>query len=303
MPFAIAANEVTTNQWFKNLVCDEIKSHFKFIYYWSKLKADYIEKQSSWSTFSEASAGLMKSLIILLPPLSEQKAIASILSSFDGKIELLREQNETLEKTAQNIFQEWFGKHRVDDELPEGWRVGNIYEFLTITYWYPFKSSLFNENEGLPLIRIRDLKDWKPQIYTPEKVDSIYEVNPWDILAWMDAEFSPVVYSWEKWLLNQRVCRFNPKEWIWKYFIIEFMRPYLYFYSCTKFWTTVSHLWKSDLDSIEAVIPSIEKVKEFSEITNWIFEKIVSNNLQIQILSKTRDELLPRLMKGEVRVF
>lgn len=42
------------------------------------------------------------------PPLPEQRAIASVLSSFDDKIELLREQNKTLESIAQTIFKEWF---------------------------------------------------------------------------------------------------------------------------------------------------------------------------------------------------
>lgn len=53
-----------------------------------------------------------------------------MLSSFDDKIELLREQNETLEKTAQTIFQEWFGKYGMEDELPKGWRVGKIMEII-----------------------------------------------------------------------------------------------------------------------------------------------------------------------------
>ena len=66
---------------------------------------------------------------ILLPSLPEQQAIARILLSFDDKIVLLREQNETLEKTAQTIFQEWFGKYGVEDELPEGWRAGKISDF------------------------------------------------------------------------------------------------------------------------------------------------------------------------------
>lgn len=59
---------------------------------------------------------------------NEQQAITKTLSSFDDKIELLREQNETLEKTAQTIFQEWFGQYSPErlEELPEGWRVGKF---------------------------------------------------------------------------------------------------------------------------------------------------------------------------------
>ena len=65
----------------------------------------------------------------------------------DAKIELLREQNETLEKTAQTIFHEWFGRYSVESpedkvnaegredglgQLPEGWRVGKLGEEFDI---------------------------------------------------------------------------------------------------------------------------------------------------------------------------
>lgn len=58
-----------------------------------------------------------------------------MLSSLDAKIELLREQNETLEKAAQTIFHEWFGRYSVEspEELPEGWRVGKLGEEFDIT--------------------------------------------------------------------------------------------------------------------------------------------------------------------------
>ena len=50
----------------------------------------------------------------LLPSLTEQRAIAAIFSSLDDKIELLREQNKTLEGVAQAIYKRWF----VDFEFP-----------------------------------------------------------------------------------------------------------------------------------------------------------------------------------------
>ena len=45
---------------------------------------------------------------ILVPPLSEQRAIAHILGKLDDKIELNRRMNETLEAMAQAIFKSWF---------------------------------------------------------------------------------------------------------------------------------------------------------------------------------------------------
>ncbi|PIY32425.1 MAG: restriction endonuclease subunit S, partial [Bacteroidetes bacterium CG_4_10_14_3_um_filter_42_6] len=79
---------------------------------------------------------------ILLPSLPEQKAIADVLTSFDDKIELLRQQNQTLEEMAQTLFKEWFVYFRfpgagkmVDSELgmiPEGWKVDNIGQYVNI---------------------------------------------------------------------------------------------------------------------------------------------------------------------------
>ena len=57
-----------------------------------------------------------------------------------------------------------------------------------------------------------------------------------------------------------------------------------------------------DFEAKDFIIPPVELAREYSNIAKPILEKISSNNSQIQSLSKTRDELLPRLMSGEVRV-
>ena len=58
-------------------------------------------------------------LEISLPPISEQKAIASVLSSIDDKIDLLHRQNNTLESIAETIFRQWFIEE-ADDSWEEG---------------------------------------------------------------------------------------------------------------------------------------------------------------------------------------
>ena len=85
--------------------------------------------------------------MLSIPPLPEQVAIAGMLSSFDAKIELLREQNQTLEKTAQTIFYEWFGKYSVEypENLPEGWRVGKLGEEFEILMGQSPDGESYNE--------------------------------------------------------------------------------------------------------------------------------------------------------------
>jgi type I restriction enzyme S subunit len=50
----------------------------------------------------------LKEMPVQLPPLAEQKAIASVLGALDDKIELNRRMNETLEAMARALFQSWF---------------------------------------------------------------------------------------------------------------------------------------------------------------------------------------------------
>jgi len=58
----------------------------------------------------------------------------------------------------------------------------------------------------------------------------------------------------------------------------------------------------STFSNIEVLIPNKETLEDFHNATNPIFTKILDNLHQIQTLARTRDELLPRLMRGEVRV-
>jgi len=60
------------------------------------------------TTVKHTSPSRITSYEFLLPPLSEQKAIAHILGSLDDKIELNRQMNETVEAMAQALFKSWF---------------------------------------------------------------------------------------------------------------------------------------------------------------------------------------------------
>ena len=69
-------------------------------------------------------------------------------------------------------FEPFKGGKFVDSELgliPKGWSTGTIYSYIDVIYGAPYKSALFNDKkQGLPLIRIRDLKTYTPQYYTKE---------------------------------------------------------------------------------------------------------------------------------------
>ena len=251
---------------------------------------------------------------VIFPPFPEQVAIADMLSSFDAKIELLREQNETLEKTAQTIFQEWFGKYSVErpEELPEGWRVGKLGEVIDIRWW------------STPSTLNPDFWEWTIAWTSPKDLSTSKEMFLFQTESKITQEWLKKASSW---LLPIWTLLLSSRAPIWYLAItnieVAINQGYIAFISWNHFWNKFMYLWlkmnmqtvlssangstfleisKSSFRNIETIIPSKNTIDEFETKINSMFAKILSNLLQIQSLSRTRDELLPRLMSGEVRV-
>ena len=270
--------------------------------------------ESRSGTFPQITYSELSNIMVSLPSQKAQKNIVSILSSLDRKIELNNKINADLEEMAQAIFKNWFvdfepfkdGKF-VDSELgmiPEGWKVGSPYEYVKVVYGAPYKSAKFNDNgDGLPLIRIRDLKSCNPQFYTPEILPQTEYVNMGDIVAGMDAEFVPHIWKGKTGLLNQRVCKLMPQQTsISNLFVLYLMKPELEFVQSYKTGTTVSHLGKADIDKFVVVLPPLKVVEECSKILDSILQRIKNISAESRNLSTLRDTLLPRLMSGELEV-
>lgn len=87
-----------------------------FGYYYLYNKENELERYAEGTTGQiELKRDKIKNIEISLPPLPEQKAIASVLSSLDDKIDLLHRQNKTLESMAETLFRQWFVEEAKDD--------------------------------------------------------------------------------------------------------------------------------------------------------------------------------------------
>ena len=201
-----------------------------------------------------------------------QHDIENVLGALDDRITLLRETNATLEAIAQALFKSWFvdfdpvrakmegrpptGMDEATAALfpdsfeetelglvPRGWRVGSIYDIAKITYGAPFASKLFkSEPPGRPLVRIRDLKDEAPGVYTEEVHPKSYLLQPGDITVGMDGEFRAYIWGGEQAWLNQRVCVFHPANGACSAFVRSSITPLLAAVEASETATTVIHL-------------------------------------------------------------
>lgn len=280
----------------------------------SKVYYDWVHSFDTGGTRGNINAKAFADMKMQLPEREAQDKIVNILSSLDRKIELNNKINATLEEMAQALFKSWFvdfepfkNGNFIETEIgkiPEGWRVGSVYEYVKVIYGAPYKSKLFNDKgEGFPLIRIRDLKDCSPQFFTEETLPNTEYIERGDIVAGMDAEFSPHIWKGEKGLLNQRVCKLKPaEEGVSNLFALYLLKPHLEFTQSYKTGTTVSHLGKGDIDRFVAVLPPLDIVVNISKRLDAILKRICSLSQETLTLTHLRDTLLPRLMSGEIEL-
>lgn len=288
----------------------------KYLYYLLSQQAffDYVMSGAKGCKMPRGDKKQIMQWPVNIPAIDVQKKVVAILSSLDNKIRLNRRINDNLEEQAKALFKSWFvdfepfkGGKFVDSELgliPKGWSTGTIYSYIDVIYGAPYKSALFNDKkQGLPLIRIRDLKTYTPQYYTKEVLPNTEYVECGDIIAGMDAEFIPHIWRGEKGVLNQRLCKFVPKyDYVSKYYIYSLVYPKLAFVQSYKVGTTVSHLGKADIDRFKVIVPPEDIIMQYSKIVNSYFAEIVKVSNENQILSSLRDTLLPKLMSGEFSV-
>ena len=241
-------------------------------YFLSNVGQQRLKARETGTTVTGIKQSELREVLVDVPPYEIQVGISKVLKSLDDKIELNRKINANLEAQAQALFKSWF----VDFE--------------------PYK-------DGLPLIRIRDLKTNAPQFYTPELLPNTEYINAGDIVAGMDAEFIPYVWLGERGVLNQRCCKFKGKnDAISNYYILFLIKPELEYVQSYKTGTTVSHLGKSDIDRFKLMTPPLDVVLAFSERVNPMKEEVVNRAKESRRLASLRDTLLPRLMSGELKV-
>ena len=204
----------------------------------------------------------------------------------------------------QALYTSWFIDFDPFNGIrPESWYEDNIYSLSNIIYGAPFASKLFNtEGNGMPIIRIRDLKNQQFATYTTEIHPKGYLLQPGDIVVGMDGEFRPYIWGNDKAWLNQRVCVFDNFRSEGKAFLYFTIKPLLYAIEQTQVATTVIHIGKKDFDAFKVIVPDDAVLDKFDAITSPMVKQIVSNSFENKRLASLRDALLPKLMSGELDV-
>jgi type I restriction enzyme S subunit len=271
----------------------------KFLFYQLTL-IDY-ENLNVGSAVPSLTVPVINEIEISLPPLSEQKSIAAVLSSLDDKIDLLHRQNATLEKMAETLFRQWFVEE-ADDEWEEK-PLSYIANFLNGLACQKFLPK--NDIEKLPVLKIKELRegitensDWVTTDVEPE-----YIVKNGDVIFAWSASLMVKIWDGQDCILNQHLFKVTSDDYP-KWFYYLWCKHHLeeFIAIAASHATTMGHIKRRDLDEAMVLIPSIDELEKMTLIVEPLIDKIIENNKQIRTLTALRDTLLPKLMSGEVRV-
>ena len=316
-------NNLVVSTGFVTITCKKDKIYSLFLYYYltQYSTTEYLHSiaEASTSAYPSLKPSDIEALDVTLPPLPEQKAIASVLSSLDDKIDLLHRQNETLEQMAEAMFRQWFV-----EEVDDSWEEVELGEIAEVKNGKSFKSSDFSEHTitSYEVVKMGHIEKGGGLKINPKKdyIERDDKLDRWVlskgdiIMAMTDMKDNVVILGVpamidkdDHYILNQRVARIFLKDsskltsnyllycqLLNKDFIAELQ---------TKANSGVQVNLSTDaIKTSKLVIPPIERQKEIDfQIVN-IFELTEKNVIQINTLANLRDTLLPKLMSGEVRV-
>jgi type I restriction enzyme, S subunit len=275
----------------------------KYVFYF--LKTIDFAVLNSGSAVPSLNRNHIHNIRVKVPQLSEQKAIASVLSSLDDKIDLLHRQNATLEAMAETLFRQWFV-----EEAQEDWEeveLGNMIE--TTSGGTPSRNKMeYYENGEFYWVKSKELSgsfilDTEEKITKDALKNSSAKILPANsiLIAMYGATVGEYAIIAEQMTCNQAVCALKPNEnypYTFLFILIKISKEKLINMAVGSAQQNISQLLIKQLP----VPTSNPKIVEFDNVIRPSFEKIKSNIKQIRILEKLRDNLLPKLMSGEVRV-
>jgi len=318
-------NGVLHNNSFKVIPSEKLDSSYLYWFLKQKRIFNYIQKIASGSAQPDLSHDTFKTVPIFLPPVKEQKAIAGVLSSLDDKIELLREQNETLEALAQTLFKRWFIDFNFPDqngnpykdsggkmipselgEIPEGWRVGNLSEVLKHVKNGIKVSEIDSKAKyvGLEHIQKKHLQLTNNGLGS-EVSSNKSKFSHGDILfGKLRPYFHKVCIAPFDGICSTDILVLKPINQKWFSFALMHVNSerLIEFVTLASTGTRMPRASFDHLASYQVAKPDETIIENFNDLCKTFFKKAESNTKQMQTLTHLRDTLLPKLMNGEIRI-
>ena len=232
----------------------------------------------------------------------EQRQIASFLNPLQNKIALNNRINDYLSEIASALF-----SHEILESIDDTWLRASLLDIasykngLAMQKYRPEK-----DDPGLPVLKIKELAQGQCAADAERCRSGIDEsVKIFD---------GDLIFSWSGTLLldfwaggnaglNQHLFKVTSKkykQWFYYFWTNYHMRKFITLAKDRA--TTMGHIKRSALAESEVYIPNENKMNELDKLFDPLIKKIISLKIESRILSELRNELLPKLMSGEIDV-
>jgi type I restriction enzyme S subunit len=281
----------------------DVDSRFLSYFFQQKRFREYILNISVGATMPSINTEILKGIPVSYPPISEQRAIASVLYSLDDKIDLLHRQNKTLEAMAETLFRQWF----VESDTNSYYTFEDLVNSVSIKHSFPKETIIFlntsdihdgyvlnhnySEVKGLPGQAKKSIK----------KGDILFtEIRP------ANRRFAYIDFDAEEYVVSTKLMVLRSNDVLSRSIMFFFLKN-----QETLNWLqmlaearsgTFPQITFDDFKALEIFVPSGNKLLELTDLFDNILDKTFKNQSQIRTLEKLRDTLLPKLMSGGVRV-
>lgn len=339
IPIGIVKKPVAFNQDIKSIEPNEEIILPEFLLYWLIANKPLLQSKIEHTGIGAGKfeTDIIKKLVVRVPDLPTQTAIAEILSSLDDKIELNNQINQNLEALAQAIFKRWFvdfefpdengqpykssGGEMVESELgeiPKSWKVGLIGDVADVKGGkrMPNGSELTTVKNDHPYIRVRDFVNSKVDtsnlMYVPQSVwpkIKNYTIAQEDVYITIVGTIGlvgliPPDLNGANLTENAAKIISKGAEPSWRYYLSLYLnsKQGQDEINARTVGSTQSKLAIFRIKEIPILIPAQRTISEFTLVVENIFDTLFHNDSENGVISQLRDLILPKLISGEIEI-
>lgn len=280
---------------------DPEKVNPKYVKYYCRSKQynDWVQSFNTGSTRGNINAQTFGNMEIPLPDRKQQDYLVSILEPIDEKIKINKQINDNLLDQAQTLYKQHF-PYSVQDDLPDGWRIGTVGEIIEIhdSKRIPLSGAdrMKMEKKIYPYYGAASLMDYVDNYI----FDGKYLLLGEDGTVVDDAGYPILQYVWGQFWVNNHAHILTGR--------LGFNVESLYMlFKQTPVKSIVTgavqpKISQANLRSVQVVIPPEHNLKEYNDLVEPLFSLLRANEEECKSLAALRDTLLPKLMSGEIDV-
>ena len=246
----------------------------------------------------------LNQLLIPIPERSIQESIGDLYYVLSLKAERNKKINDNLYAQAKAIFDNHFINI---DAIPAGWRKGNLLDIANYLNGLAMQKFRPQGNEiDLPVLKIKELRqgscDDSSELCSL-RIKPEYIIHDGDVIFSWSGSLLVDIWCGGTCGLNQHLFKVTSDIYDkWFYYLWTAHHLARFIAIAADKATTMGHIKREELAKAEVLIPCEEDYTSLTSIMQPIFELIISNRIEARKLAALRDELLPKLMSGEIDV-